>query len=95
MQPDAVRIGHMIDAAREAIGYAAASSRADLETNSLLVRALTRCIEVVGEAASRVTADTRASLPDVPWADIVAMRDWLSLKAMNHYGDEVLTVFTL
>lgn len=26
MRPDAVRIGHMVDAAREAIGYAAGSS---------------------------------------------------------------------
>ncbi len=53
MRPDAVRIGHMADGAREALGYAAGSSRADLETNPLLVRALVKCIEV-GEAASRV-----------------------------------------
>jgi uncharacterized protein with HEPN domain len=77
MRPDAVRIGHMIDAAREAMGYAAGSTRADLTSNTLLVRALVRCIEVVGEAASRVTPDTRAQLPDVPWADIIAMRNRL------------------
>lgn len=28
MRPDAVRIGHVIDAAREALGYAAGSNRA-------------------------------------------------------------------
>jgi uncharacterized protein with HEPN domain len=67
----------MIDAAREALSYAAGSTRADLDTNTLLVRALIRCIEVVGEAASRVTTETRAALPDVPWADIVATRNRL------------------
>ena len=77
MRPDAVRIGHMVDAAREAIGYTTGHSRADLDTNPLLVRALTRCVEVVGEAASRVTAETRAEMPNVPWADIVAMRNRL------------------
>jgi uncharacterized protein with HEPN domain len=56
----------MIDAAREAISYAAESTRADLDANTLLVRAPIRCIEVVGEAASRVTAETRTALPDVP-----------------------------
>lgn len=77
MRPDAVRIGHMVDAAREALGYAAGSSRTGLDANPLLVRALVKCIEVVGEAASRVSAETRAELPDVPWADIVAMRNRL------------------
>jgi uncharacterized protein with HEPN domain len=77
MRHDAVRIGHMVDAAREAIGYAAGSSRTSLETNPLLVRALVKCIEVVGEAASRVTPETRAAMPAVPWADIVAMRNRL------------------
>jgi hypothetical protein len=32
----------MVDAAREALGYAAGSSRADLESNPLLVRALSK-----------------------------------------------------
>ena len=31
-------------------------------------------METVGEAASRVDADTRAAHPEIPWADIVGMR---------------------
>lgn len=71
------RIGHMIDAAREALGYAAGANRASLDVNPLLVRALVKCVEVVGEAASKVTPQTRAELPDVPWVDIVTMRNRL------------------
>ena len=39
--------------------------------------ALVRAVEIAGEAASRVTAETRAELPDLPWASIVAMRNRL------------------
>jgi uncharacterized protein with HEPN domain len=59
------------------LGYAAGRTRADLDTNPMLVRALTRCVEVVGEAASRVTAETRTELSGIPWFDIVAMRNRL------------------
>jgi uncharacterized protein with HEPN domain len=35
--------------------------------------ALARAIEIPGEAASKVTLETRAALPLVPWGRIVAM----------------------
>jgi uncharacterized protein with HEPN domain len=39
--------------------------------------ALTRCIEVIGEAAARVSGELKASHPEVPWADIIGMRNRL------------------
>jgi uncharacterized protein with HEPN domain len=88
MRPDAVRIAHMVDAAREALGYAADASRASIATNRLLVRALVKCIEIIGEAASKVTPETRAGLPDVPWQDIIAMRH----RLIHTYYDVDLNV---
>jgi uncharacterized protein with HEPN domain len=44
----------MLDAAREAVGFARARKRADLETDRMLVLSLVKTIEIVGEAASRV-----------------------------------------
>jgi len=43
----------------------------------MLVHSLVRCIEIVGEAAAVVSAEGRRKLPDLPWADIVAMRNRL------------------
>jgi uncharacterized protein with HEPN domain len=43
----------------------------------MLLFALVRAIEIVGEAASKVTPPTRAALPLVPWVQIVAMRNRL------------------
>ena len=36
--------------------------------------AVLRAVEIVGEAASKVSPDTQAALPDIPWVAIVGMR---------------------
>jgi uncharacterized protein with HEPN domain len=43
----------------------------------MLARALVKCIEIVGEAASKVTPETKNELSTMPWADIVGMRNRL------------------
>jgi uncharacterized protein with HEPN domain len=53
------------------------AARRDLESDEMLLFALTRAIEIAGEAASRVSAETRDATPDVPWATIVRMRNRL------------------
>lgn len=39
--------------------------------------AIVRCIEIVGEAAAHVSAETRQQLSDLPWPAIVGMRNIL------------------
>ena len=67
----------MADALNAAMRFAAGRKRADLDTDEMLLFALVRAIEIVGEAASKVTAETRAETMDVPWASIVGMRNRL------------------
>lgn len=43
----------------------------------MLLFALVRAIEVIGEAASRVSDDTKAAHADVPWKAIIGMRNRL------------------
>jgi uncharacterized protein with HEPN domain len=38
---------------------------------------LVKCVEIIGEAAARVGADTKGTYPQIPWAQIVAMRNRL------------------
>ncbi|HEX4956226.1 MAG TPA: hypothetical protein VF017_22785 [Thermoanaerobaculia bacterium] len=61
-----MRLRHMLDHSREAVGMAAGRSRADLDADRQLNLALVRLLEIVGEAAARVTPPTRALLPGVP-----------------------------
>jgi len=67
----------MRDAAREAIGFAADRSREALDADRMLVLALVKALEIVGEAAGQVSEETRARVPDIPWADIAGMRNRL------------------
>jgi uncharacterized protein with HEPN domain len=67
----------MLDAAREAMSFAAGRSRDDLDRDRMLVLAVVKDIEIIGEAASRTSAATRAAHPDVPWAQIIVMRNRL------------------
>jgi len=78
MRPeDRIRLLHMRDAAREAMEFAAPRQRADLDTDRQLLLSLVKDVEIVGEAASRIAPDTRAALPELPWAAIVGMRNRL------------------
>lgn len=72
---DALRLRHMLDHASEAVAMAGGRSRRDLDTDRQLNLSLVRLVEVVGEAAGRVTPATRDRLPTVPWAEIVGLRN--------------------
>ena len=74
---DAVRIQHMLDAAREACAFAKERGREDLNSDRQLTLALVKDIEIIGEAATRVSAETRMAYPSLPWLESVAMRNRL------------------
>jgi uncharacterized protein with HEPN domain len=67
----------MLDAGREALGFAANRDRRDLDTDRMLVLALVKSIEIIGEAGARVSEEGRDATPDVPWPEIVGMRNRL------------------
>lgn len=75
---DAVRIRHMIGAAESALSFIQDRTRSDLDNDQMLQFALVRAVEVVGEAASKVSADGRAQAPQVPWAVITGTRNRLA-----------------
>jgi len=62
-QEDEDRLFHMLEAAREARGYAEGRKREDLETDRPFTHSLVRCLEIVGEAASRISPDFRKATP--------------------------------
>ncbi len=71
---DAIRLRHMLDAAREARGFVKGHVRADLNSDRKLVLALVKDVEIIGEAACQVTPPTRDKLRVIPWQDIISMR---------------------
>lgn len=74
MKDDAVYLRHILDAIDRIVSYTAAgreSFRSDLKTQDAVLRNL----QVIGEAAKKVSDGTRASHPEVAWKDMAGMRD--------------------
>ncbi len=74
---DLTRLHHMQDAAREVIAFMSGKTRDDLANNRMLVLAVVKDLEIIGEAASRVSIECRARYPNIPWAVMVGMRNRL------------------
>jgi uncharacterized protein with HEPN domain len=78
MRPDdVVRIRHMIEAAESAQRFIVGRHRGDLNTNEMLSFALIRAVEIIGEAASKISEETRRAVSSVPWTAIISMRNRL------------------
>jgi uncharacterized protein with HEPN domain len=74
---DQIRLRHMLEAAKEALSFAQDETRASLEKDRKLELALVKSIEIIGEAAVKVTDKCRKDLPHIPWASIMGMRNRL------------------
>ncbi len=75
---DAVRLRHMLEYGREALEFAKGKQRVDLESDRTLELALTRLLEIVGEAANRVSEDAQEKYPQIPWEQIIRLRHRLA-----------------
>ena len=75
---DQTRLRHMRDAAVEATRFAQGRSRESLNTDRMLALSLVKLVEIMGEAASRVSQETRSQLPRIPWVQIISMRNRLT-----------------
>ena len=87
-ESDVIRLRHMLDAAREALSFIARRSSEDLNRDRMLVLALVKEIEIIGEAASRISDESRKALPRIPWPKIIAMRN----RLIHAYADVDLSI---
>lgn len=92
---DRIRIRHMMDAAQEAITFAAGRDRSALDSDRMLLLSLVKCVEILGEAASRVSEEVQAASPHIPWRDVVAMRNRLIHGYFDIDPDIVWSTVTL
>ncbi|MBI5236518.1 MAG: DUF86 domain-containing protein [Deltaproteobacteria bacterium] len=74
---DAARLHHMLNAAEEAIKVSYGKTKEDIEKERLLYLALARPIEIIGEAAGRVSLTGRSNYRGIPWGEIIGMRNKL------------------
>ena len=74
---DLNRLVHMLEAAKEAVGYTVGRDREDLNSDRQLVHSLVRCLEIIGEAATRVSTQCKSDIAHIQWEDMTGMRNRL------------------
>jgi uncharacterized protein with HEPN domain len=67
----------MLLAARKAIGYLEDLSWDDFLASELHQDAAMRALEIIGEAANRISETTKNEHPEVPWMQVIGMRNRL------------------
>ena len=72
-----VSLRQMLDYAREALEMVRGQVRADLDTDRKLNLALVRLLEILGEAANRVPPEDRNKHPQIPWPQLISLRNRL------------------
>ncbi len=64
----------MLIAAREAREFSKALTWEEFQNSSLHQHAIAKALENIGEAARKVSEETKTAHPEVPWREIVALR---------------------
>ena len=79
---DAITLRQMLDHTEEAVALAKGRARADIETDRVFFLALLKLVEIVGEAATRISEPMQAAHPESPWREIVGTRN----RLIHGYG---------
>ena len=72
---DSISVSQMLDAAQKVRQYTRDVDFEEFRNDELKVLAITRLLEILGEAARRVSEDLRAKYPEVEWREIIGARD--------------------
>ena len=74
---DSVYLKHIRDAIAKTQAYVKGVSKSTFMRDTLIQDAVIRQIEIIGEAAKRVSEKTQSENVQVPWQDIAGMRNKL------------------
>ncbi len=67
----------MKDSCQAILSFIKGKTRKHLDTDRLLISGIIRELEILGEAAGSVTAETKKKFPKIPWKRLNGMRNRL------------------
>jgi uncharacterized protein with HEPN domain len=88
MNRDRVYVVDMLEAARLAIQYSAGKNERDFLADAQCQDAVIRRFEIIGEAARRISNPFRLRHPEIPWTEMIGMRNLL----IHEYDDVDLRI---
>jgi uncharacterized protein with HEPN domain len=78
LERDAAHLWDMLDAARQAAEFAAGLGLEQLPADTRTRYAIERALEIIGEAAGRVSMETASRHPQIPWRGVIGFRNVLA-----------------
>lgn len=82
----------ILEACRRTRIYTTGLDQDALVGNPMAYDAVLRNLEIIGEAAKRIPPDARELMPNIEWAKIAGMRDWLAHAYFSVNADIVWDV---
>ena len=74
---DKARLHHILDAIRSIEAYVEGIPFQEFSSSSEKTFATVKQLEIIGEAANRVSVESKAMKPDIEWSKIIALRNIL------------------
>lgn len=78
MSRDEASVLDMLYAAKAAVGYSKGIQEDDFRKDRMRQLAVERLLEVIGEAAKRISDSFKEAHPEVPWLRAAGLRDVIS-----------------
>ena len=85
---DRVSLVDMLIHAKEAVALSGETSLNDLIEDRVMQLALQKLVEIVGEAANRVSEETQQRHQEIPWPQIIGLRN----RLVHGYDDVNLDI---
>ena len=77
MRRDEVYLLDILIAARKALRFVEGIDQNEFEDNEIIQNAVMRPLEVIGEASARISKEFRKEHPEIPWREMVGLRNRL------------------
>lgn len=71
---DELRLHHVRDAANRAVNFVEGRTQDDLANDTQFEYAVLHALQIIGEAASKITVETRQQYHEIQWKQIVGIR---------------------
>ncbi len=71
---DEKRLTHMLEAAKDAVGFLKDKTRDDLDRDKQLTLSLLKSLEMIGEAASKVSKECQLGCEPIPWDHVIDLK---------------------
>lgn len=89
---DRIRVRHVLDAIEQLVKLSKNKSFNNFESDIAYQLASIKLLEIVGEASNHISQATKDSFPEIPWRQIIGLRNIL---VHEYFGVDLYTIWDI